>query len=55
LTGTDEFSNGRRNSKNDEGERFVTVLEIPPVESTLTAVRVSIVDDGKNRRNQEWK
>ena len=39
--------------KNDEGERFVTVLEIPPVESAVTAVRVSIVADGKKRRNQE--
>ena len=39
--------------KNDEEERFVTVLEIPPVESALTAVRVSIVADGKKRRNQE--
>jgi hypothetical protein len=27
--------------KNDEEERFVTVLEIPPVESALTAVRVA--------------
>lgn len=35
---------------NDEGERFVTVLEIPPVESALTAVRVSIVADGKKNR-----
>jgi hypothetical protein len=42
-----------RDGKNDEGERFVTVLEIPPVESALTAVRVSIVADGKKRRNQE--
>jgi len=27
----------------DTGERFVTVLEIPPVESPVTAVRASIV------------
>jgi len=33
--------------KNDEGERFVAVLEIPPVESALTAVRVQIVKDAK--------
>ncbi len=39
-----------RDGVNDEGERFVTVLEIPPVESALTAVRVSIVADGKKRR-----
>jgi hypothetical protein len=36
-----------REGKNDEGERFVTVLEIPPVESAVTAVRASIVADGK--------
>ena len=28
-----------RNGKKDEGERFVIVLEISPVESALTAVR----------------
>jgi hypothetical protein len=28
-------------------ERFVTVLEIPPVESAVTAVRASIVADSK--------
>jgi hypothetical protein len=31
----------------DERERFVAVLEIPPVESPVTAVRASIVADGK--------
>ena len=36
--------------KNDERTRFVAVLEIPPVESALTAVRVSIVADGKKKR-----
>jgi len=44
-----------RDGRNDEGERFVTVLEIPPVVSALTAVRVSIVADGKKRRNQDRK
>jgi len=34
---------------NDEGERFVAVLEIPPVESTVTAVRASIMADAKKR------
>ena len=34
----------------DEAERFVAVLEIPPVESALTAVRVSIVADGKKNK-----
>ena len=36
--------------ENDEGERFVTVLEIPPVDSPVTAVRASIVADGKKRK-----
>ena len=36
-----------REGKNDEGERFVAVLEIPPVESAITAVRVQIVKDIK--------
>jgi len=31
--------------KNDQGERFVAVLEIPPVESPETAVRAQIVKD----------
>lgn len=44
-----------RDGQNDKGERFVTVLEIPPVDSALTAMQVSIVADGKNRRNQERK
>ena len=30
------------------GERFVTVLEIPPVESPQTAVKISIVSDIKS-------
>jgi hypothetical protein len=36
--------------KNDERTRFVAVLEIPPVESAETAVRVQIVKDAKKRR-----
>ena len=39
-----------RDGPDDQGERFVTVLEVPPVESALTAVRVSIVADGKKER-----
>lgn len=35
----------------DRQERFVTVLEIPPVVSAVTAVRASIVADAKKRRN----
>jgi hypothetical protein len=44
-----------REGKNNEGERFVAVLEIPPVESPVTAVRASIVADGKKRRAVEGK
>ena len=33
--------------EDDSGERFVAVLEIPPVESAETAVRVQIVKDRK--------
>ena len=36
-----------REGKSDKGERFVTVLEIPPVVSPETAVRVQIVKDFK--------
>ena len=38
-----------REGEDDEGERFVTVLEIPPVESAITAVRASIIADKKKR------
>jgi hypothetical protein len=34
----------------DTGERFVAVLEIPPVESPVTAVRASILADAKKRK-----
>jgi len=34
--------------KDDKGERFIAVLEIPPVESTVTAVRIQIVKDVKS-------
>ncbi len=40
-----------KEGKNDEGERIVTVLEIPPVVDPVTAVRVSIVADGKKRKS----
>ena|SRR5436190_8424270 len=36
----------------DEGERIVTVLEIPPVESPVTAVRASIVADSKKSKGK---
>ena len=34
----------------DEQERFVAVLEIPPVESAITAVRASIMADKRKRQ-----
>ena len=40
---------GHLDGKNDERTRFVAVLEIPPVESAETAVRVQIVKDYKNK------
>ena len=36
---------------NDERTRFVAVLEIPPVVSAETAVRVQIVKDTKRNKN----
>jgi hypothetical protein len=36
--------------QDDKGERFVTALEIPPVVSAETAVRVSIVNDFKGKK-----
>ena len=41
------FAWSHRDGENDQGERFVAVLEIPPVESAVTAVRVQIVKDVK--------
>lgn len=38
-----------REGPNDQGERFVGVLEIPPVVSALTAVKASIVADSKKQ------
>ena len=38
-----------REGPGDQGERFVAVLEIPPVESAKTAVRASIMACGKRR------
>jgi hypothetical protein len=38
---------GHLDGVKDERTRFVAVLEIPPVESAVTAVRVQIVKDTK--------
>jgi hypothetical protein len=40
---------------NDERTRFVAVLEIPPVVSAKTAVRVQIVADSKSSKNAARK
>ncbi len=34
----------------DQDERFVAVLEIPPVDSALTAVRVSLVKEIRSKK-----
>ena len=39
---------GSCSAMDNKGERFVAVLEIPPVDSPLTAVKVSIVSDIKS-------
>jgi len=39
-----------REGKNDHRERFVAVLEIPPVVSAETDVRASIVADTKTHK-----
>lgn len=41
-----------REGKDDLGERFVAVLEIPPVISPETAVKASIVADSKSKQDQ---
>jgi len=38
-----------REGKDDQGERFVAVLEIPPVTSPETAVKASIMADSKKK------
>jgi hypothetical protein len=37
-------------NENDEGERFVAVLEIPPVVSPETAVKVAIAAEVKGKK-----
>ena len=39
-----------REGENDQGERFVAVLEIPPVKDAVTAVRVSVVKEIRNKK-----
>jgi hypothetical protein len=40
-----------REGPNDQGERFVTVLEITPVKDAQSAVKVAIVSDAGGKRN----
>jgi len=39
--------------KNDQDRRFVAVLELPPVNSPLTAVRAAIMSEIKDAREKE--
>ena len=41
----------RRDNVNDETERYVTVLELPPVISPVAAVRASIMAAAKGSKN----
>ena len=54
LTGHPQASRAyawsHREGENEESERFVAVLEIPPVVSALSAVRASIMAEAKKRR-----
>ena len=51
LTGQPKAKRASAWSYNDEKEeKYTAVLEIPPVESALTAVRVSIVAESKGKK-----
>jgi len=39
-----------REGPNDQGERFVTVLELPPVDSPQSAVKVAIADQIRRKQ-----
>src|SRR5271168_3098368 len=39
-----------RDGPDDQGERFVTVLELPPVDSPQSAVKVAIVAEVKGKK-----
>jgi hypothetical protein len=36
--------------EDDEGKRYVAVLELPPVESAQTAVRAAIIDEARKQQ-----
>jgi hypothetical protein len=44
------FAWSHKAGENDSDERFVAVLEIPPVVSPETAVKVAIVAEVKNKQ-----
>lgn len=44
------YSWSYREGPDDSTERFVSVLDLPPVDSATTAVRVAIADQLRNRR-----
>jgi hypothetical protein len=39
-----------REGKDDQGERFVTVLQLPPVDSAQAAVKVAVAGEIKEKR-----
>jgi hypothetical protein len=43
------------NGKEDHGERFVTVPELPPVMSAQTAVKVAVAGEIRQKRKQNEK
>jgi hypothetical protein len=40
-----------KSGANDRGKRYVAVLEIPPVDSPQTAVKIAVADEIKNAKN----
>lgn len=43
---------GHASGENDQSRRYITVLELPPVDSPQTAVRAGIVSEMKNARKK---
>jgi hypothetical protein len=43
---------GHATGKNDQAKRYVAVLELPPVESPETAVKVAVAAEIKNARKK---
>jgi len=49
------YGGHHREGKDDQGERFVTVLELPPVVSPQTAVKVAVAGEIRQRRKLKEK